>query len=277
MPENYFEGHRAPGCCYLDNLLLFRELDPAGLNRQAWKAHWHHRYVLVIPWSGEGTVVVDRSPRAMGPGQAVLIFPYQLHYYQVEPQSPFAWLFLTFESAARRFLEPLREQVLEVTPSNRTRLQDLLTSYLESPLTGRTNAALVLQAGLILQSLEPIRPSAAPDLGAIEPWLDRVQTAVVEAFPQPPAQALLAKQLGLSLSHLRRQFLAKTGMNLGYYIRSLRLQLIGNQLSRHEVRLAEVADACGFSSQAAFSQFFLRHMGMSPRAYRAQLLGDSDA
>lgn len=271
--DNYFEGCRAPGCCYLDNLLLFSILDPADLNRQAWKAHWHHRYVLIIPWKGEGTVVVDRSPRTIGPGQAILIFPYQLHYYQVEPTNSLSWLYLTFECSNGHLLDPLREHVLAMTRENQHRLEAILQAYVEFPVTAKTAVTLVLQTGLLVQKLSPVQPAPQMRLGEIDPWLDRVQTAVVRAFPDPPGQVELAQQVGLSHTHLRRQFLAKTGLTLGSYMRSLRLQLICNQLARREVNLTEIADVCGFSSLAAFSQFFLRQTGMSPSVYRAQQNG----
>jgi AraC-like DNA-binding protein len=60
------------------------------------------------------------------------------------------------------------------------------------------------------------------------------------------------------------------GVNPSEEIQELRYQHCRNLLEEPDVSLADVAAQCGFSSQAAFSNYFQRHAQMTPSEYRAR-------
>jgi LacI family transcriptional regulator len=60
------------------------------------------------------------------------------------------------------------------------------------------------------------------------------------------------------------------GLNPSEEIQDLRYQHCRNLLEELDLSLADVASQCGFSSQAAFSNYFQRHAQMTPSEYRAR-------
>lgn len=61
------------------------------------------------------------------------------------------------------------------------------------------------------------------------------------------------------------------GVNPSEEIQQLRYQRCCDLLEMPESSLADVALQCGFSSQAAFSNYFQRHAQMTPSEYRTSM------
>jgi len=73
---------------------------------------------------------------------------------------------------------------------------------------------------------------------------------------------------GMSLKALRRRYSAIYGMEPSEQIRRLRLSEAKRLLSKTDTTVADIAISCGFSSQAAFYNYFLRHEKISPSRFR---------
>lgn len=80
----------------------------------------------------------------------------------------------------------------------------------------------------------------------------------------------LAEIACLSRFHFSRSFKKAMGIPPHAYVAERRFSHASAMLSRSERPLAEIAFACGFSSQANFSRAFSRASGMTPAAYRAR-------
>jgi len=78
----------------------------------------------------------------------------------------------------------------------------------------------------------------------------------------------LAKRAAASRSVLAERFQKLVGQAPMTYLTSFRLQLAGRQLRTSAASMAEVADAVGYASEAAFSRAFKRHVGVSPSEWR---------
>ncbi|AKJ26810.1 AraC family transcriptional regulator [Caldimonas brevitalea] len=79
----------------------------------------------------------------------------------------------------------------------------------------------------------------------------------------------LAELAAFSPFHFHRVFRAWTGETLQDFVRRRRLEAAGARL-RHvpQLRVTELALACGFASGEAFARAFRRHFGMSPSEWR---------
>ncbi|HSI85085.1 MAG: helix-turn-helix transcriptional regulator [Candidatus Methylacidiphilales bacterium] len=82
---------------------------------------------------------------------------------------------------------------------------------------------------------------------------------------------VLAKQLGLSLSSLRRHVHEATGAPLHHYTRHLRLAEARRLLRTTDDTLDTIAEALGFADAYYFNREFTRLAGISPGAYRKSL------
>ncbi len=78
----------------------------------------------------------------------------------------------------------------------------------------------------------------------------------------------LAEVACLSPFHFSRAFAAATGVPPHRYLSGLRLERAKTLLSLRATPVAQVALACGFSSQSNFTRAFRRATGATPQAYR---------
>lgn len=77
----------------------------------------------------------------------------------------------------------------------------------------------------------------------------------------------LADQLGVSKSHLIRQFSAAVGIPPGQYLTQVRLSAAKELLLCREYTLETIAGLCGFSGANYFCRVFRRTEGLSPTAW----------
>lgn len=78
----------------------------------------------------------------------------------------------------------------------------------------------------------------------------------------------LGEKVGYSPNHLQRIFTSVTGVSPQAYLESLRIGQAKYLLSKEENSLADIAYACGFSSQSYFSKIFKKHTLLTPYEFR---------
>jgi AraC-like DNA-binding protein len=142
------------------------------------------------------------------------------------------------------WVEGLRQHILTPTPLSQRRAQNLLESLLID-LAGQT------------QTL-PISPT--PE------WLRPLLATLQENFA--PDYRLLAQNLGMSESTLRRRFRAEMGKPLHTYTMERRLAKARLLLIETDTPLKIIAEQLGYESEYFFSRQFKQWMGVSPRLYR---------
>ena len=79
----------------------------------------------------------------------------------------------------------------------------------------------------------------------------------------------LANEACLSPFHFARAFKAATGTAPHSYLSNLRIEKAKLLIAAERIPLAEIANLCGYSSQAYFTTWFKRMVGATPGAYRA--------
>ncbi|MCY4504207.1 MAG: AraC family transcriptional regulator [Alphaproteobacteria bacterium] len=81
----------------------------------------------------------------------------------------------------------------------------------------------------------------------------------------------LANEACLSPFHFARAFKAATGTAPHRYLLDRRIGQARVMISEDRLPLSEIANACGFSSQAHFTRWFRRIVGVTPGVYRARV------
>ena len=84
----------------------------------------------------------------------------------------------------------------------------------------------------------------------------------------------LAQIACLSRFHFAKEFKRLTGRSPHKYISARRMRLASALLQENDRRLADVARACGFMTQASFNKAFMRSKGESPGEYRRAACAD---
>jgi AraC-like DNA-binding protein len=78
----------------------------------------------------------------------------------------------------------------------------------------------------------------------------------------------LAKEIGISRSHLYRKLMALTGLSVSQFIREKRLVFAHDLLKRNAGTVSEIAYKTGFSSPNYFSKCFKEKFQLSPGSVR---------
>lgn len=106
------------------------------------------------------------------------------------------------------------------------------------------------------------KEAAAPDK------IDQVRDIIRTRYREELHLTTLAKDAGLSPSHLSRRFKARFGRSPISYQLELRLQSACELLRTRGESLAEIAAAVGFEDVFYFSRLFRRRLGEAPGSFR---------
>jgi AraC-like DNA-binding protein len=112
--------------------------------------------------------------------------------------------------------------------------------------------------------------SGTPISGSVPFLIERAQAYMKERYMQPITLEETAEYLGVSQSHLSREFFRYTGRQPIQYLTRLRLEAAAELLSATDKTLEEVGRCCGFSDGNYFGKVFKRHMQLSPGCFRKQ-------
>lgn len=91
-------------------------------------------------------------------------------------------------------------------------------------------------------------------------WIDR-------NFAREDCLSSLPEAAGTSSRHLQRLFRAHLGLRPFQYLLDLRLDRARLMLSETELRVTDVAEACGFGTTGTFSKYFRQRFGVTPSRY----------
>ena len=107
-------------------------------------------------------------------------------------------------------------------------------------------------------------PRGALDARRLQRVTDFIDTHLSEDL----TIAILAREACLSPFHFARAFKAATGTAPHRYLTDRRIDHARTLIAGGRLPLAEIADMCGFSSQAHLTRWFKRIVGTTPHEYR---------
>ncbi len=188
---------------------------------------------------------------------------------------------------ALRFEHPMARRLLESIPSliHVSSWGATETSWVESALAMMEHEARSLRPGgdAVLTRLadifviQALRRWLEADPEAKVGWLGAMQDpqvgAALSRIHEAPERgwtvASLAREVSMSRSAFAARFRERVGESPGRYLTRWRMELAWGRLREEsDVTIAQVADALGYRSEAAFGRAFKRCMGISPGQVR---------
>ena len=100
-------------------------------------------------------------------------------------------------------------------------------------------------------------------------WLEQARELLHATFEGQVTLAGIARTVGVHPVYLAAGFRRHYHCTVGEYVRRLRLEAAGREVSATNRPLSEIAVAFGFYDQSHFTNVFKRHVGMTPAQYRA--------
>jgi AraC family transcriptional regulator len=190
---------------------------------------------------------------------------------------------LVYCSFDGQFIDRIAEDVIDLRPERlvfRSGLRDKSLQLLMQMLvaefdagnpTGRVYAETLAEAlALRFLHLGAVVPIEAPAKISALPGnkLTRVKDFVESSLDQGLTLEALAREAGYSRAHFLRMFRESTGTTPHQYVMQRRIAHAEELLSTNELGVAEIAVACGFSSQAHLTLAFKKQTGVTPVEYR---------
>jgi AraC family transcriptional regulator len=113
------------------------------------------------------------------------------------------------------------------------------------------------------------RPVRLPQVKALSgSKMRRVIEFVEENLDGDLSLEAMAREVEISPLYLARAFKSAVGQSPHQYVLSRRIERAKELLRNTDLPIVDVALSSGFSSQSHLSHWFLRHVGVSPAAYR---------
>lgn len=124
--------------------------------------------------------------------------------------------------------------------------------------------------------LQTIRAWLEHDNGKCLGWLNALgdpdigsALALIHRHPEEPwTVASLAREVHLSRSVFSERFSRMVGLSAMQYLTRWRMLVAGSWMREEHMSASEVAHRLGYSSEAAFSRAFKRHLQMPPGVFR---------
>lgn len=223
--------------------------------------HRHHRYAVIFFIEKQGLVFVEQHHYSVQEGKALLIRPFQQHYY-ASPAENILWLFVTFDLPGTQQLESFHQPV-PVSPL----MKEVLVKLLQSYQSGQARETAVLLSWILCEMGASARPSPA-NLSPDQKIIAEVNAYIHRHLDAPFTLQKLAEHCALSPNYLGLRFKKTMGITLGHYIHSVRMNHAMKLLILTDLTVSEIAYQSGFSSPAVFCRAFKKETGKSALNFR---------
>ena len=246
----------------------FHSINPHQLRDGAWDTTWRSLPNILIerPKQGQWDCLSAKSRLSVRSGQ-ILVVPVSCRHRLLKLSSGRMysdWIYCSCVLPDGRDLmlgeQPLRfDRDLAGRLDQCLALNELSAPSLAAELRAQSAILEIMSACLA----EAGHPKQEPD--------DRIATVLAfmrAHLSEDLDRNVLAAQCHLSPTRFHDVFVAATGVAPMRYLTRLRLQEAQALLRHSGHSVGQIADACGFQSQAYFNRVFKRAFGVSPGAYR---------
>lgn len=242
--------------------------------REIYKIHFIHK--------GKGHLRIGEQTYSLGAGQAFLIFPHIVTYYEADQADPWTYSWVGFVGTAA---EPALSRAA-LTPQSPifpmdVRMMPGLYEQLKEAAGHEASAGFRLQS--LLYELLSLMIDMAPQSGS-EGANANVLTKKQDAYVHQSMEYIhayycydisvqqLADSLGLDRKYLSALFKESLGVPPQQYLLRYRMDKACELLAKGTYTVGEVARSVGYQDALLFSRMFKKTIGVSPKAYLQTLI-----
>ncbi len=234
------------------------------------RAHYLIHFIL----KGTGTYTVKGKTYSLSSGQAFLIRPQEVTYYQASTETPWEYVWIAFDG-------PEAEQILsDFHLLKETYLVELASrsmafEYLSAVVTSFQNPEyskleLLGYFYLIFACIqkEPIASEKHYDKN----YYQKAITYIRQNYAYPINVSTISHQIGIERSYLYKIFQKYAKCSPKQYLIQYRLLAAKEMLVNTPYSITEIALSCGFHDSSSFCKSFQKDVLMSPLKYRISKL-----
>jgi AraC-like DNA-binding protein len=224
--------------------------------------HLHQCFEVIVLLNGEMQITVDTKQYCLHAGEALMIFPNQIHSLSSQKSEHVLCIF------SPKLVKAYAAMHAEHLPENGQFLPD---AYQINQLLQLSADASIVEKKALMYSL-----CAAFDRNAAyterKPTRDDILGAIfhfVETeFQNDCSLMRLSKMVGHEYSSLSRYFSKAVGISYNTYVRNYRLSHACYLLTNTENTVLECALDSGYTNARSFNRHFLALYGITPSEYR---------
>ncbi|TWD55807.1 AraC family transcriptional regulator [Agrobacterium vitis] len=232
---------------------------------------------------GTGTRRVDGAAKAGWPGALCVMPQGASSEWEITESFRFVHLYLQDQELRRAYTETFDQDcrlmvMPEVTFDNAPTVEHALRRLACAVQNGESLAAEQATATALTHLFVHPRYGGASNItikGGLSPLMrNRLIDYIEHHLDQPITLQTLAEIAGLSPFHLQRMFLLSCGLSPADWLLRRRLAKAKMLLATQDP-IAQIASACGFSSQSHMTRVFKEATGCTPSVYRGQVRSDT--
>lgn len=245
-----------------NNSLENEDFDFVHVSGMEWPEHFHRNFELFAVTSGEAAARVDNKDYALSAGDAVLVFPYQIHSYPPPKRNLMEGCLLIFSPSFVSYYAQKHGGKKPV--SNKFKLHLDVNTDFDGDMLMKLSYLYKLLADFSEQT-ELIKCGA--DGGLTE----RIIEYANNNFRGSCTLTGLAEHLNYSYSYISKYFKENSGLDFKRYVNTLRANYAYEKLqSGTRQNIASIAFESGFSSLRTFNREFKSNFGCTPTEFRKQ-------
>ncbi len=236
------------------------------------------KYILHYIIKGEGHLEMDGHSFPVQEGQAFVIPPGVLGYYQADMEKPWEYIWFIFHGPkATEMLHKAgmtRLHPVFTTTEDCSKLENCLFAILKNPFEEYFAIGKLYECfqQLILLSSRPAIPEKQinPSLH----YVDMVTQYITEKYSDTVRIQEIADYCGLDRSYLSKLFKNATGLTPQKYLVQFRINRAKELLKNPSMPIQHVGYSVGYHDPLSFSKIFKQEVGIWPSEYRKELTPD---
>jgi AraC-like DNA-binding protein len=211
-------------------------------------------------------------------GTVFLLFPGIWHRYAPDRRTGWTESWIEFEGPVPERLRttrmfdvarPVYPGALSAEVAQLVRSCHDLADVQPPGFAGQLAASALQMLSLVVAT----RAEAEQPPSQVRQLVRRAKIRLLEGFDEGLRIREVARELGISESHLRRVFKANTGLSPKEYLLNLRLRQVRILLRGSALTLGEIAARTGYDSAYHLSAEFKKRVGIAPSRWRAERRG----
>lgn len=247
----------------------YETCDPGHSYGPALRSGYLIHYVL----NGSGYYRTGGRTWRLGEGDAFLICPDELIYYEADKKDPWTYTWIGFQGV--KVQEYLNRTSLLTTPVFHYDHDDRIRLCHEKMFEANqlsVNRDLIMNSILYEYLFLLVRKFPKEQVSTRERqavYIEEALRHLESGYGQEISIQAIADDLGLDRSYLHRIFKAATGSSLQEYLLDLRIRKACDLLLQTDLPVSVIALSVSYEDTLYFSRLFKKKKGVSPSRYRA--------
>lgn len=232
----------------------------------------HNFWEMVMVLEGELYVATERELTCLQAGQMIIHSPMEYHRHFNDGDADVTFLVVSFECdnmpSVRNYVYLLSEEKMQEF----CKLISLIREHFHTgryavrgPREPQTSACQMVRSRLERFLLEVLPSQATPRDSRSEDY-KRIVEYMENNLHRSLTLCQMARDLNMSISNMKRIFSAYAGVGIIHHFNHLRIRR-ATQLLQQGMRVRDVAEMLGFSSQSTFCTCFKNVTGLPPSHY----------